>query len=81
MATQLAIDSSDMDIAVQGIAQDGRSQALQQIHERLRQEHCPSVTSNVLIATASVPVVKLEIDFEKLVQELAPEMVVPPDVK
>lgn len=64
MATGLAIDTSDMDIAVVGIQAESRTKALEQIHNRL--DGRDAIVSNHLISTASVPVVKLEINYEKL---------------
>lgn len=47
---------------------EARSQALQQLHTKLNQYK--SVTSNLLILTASVPVIKLELDFSGLGEDL-----------
>jgi predicted nucleotidyltransferase len=44
MATKLAIDTSDMDIAIYGIQMEARSQALEQFHRKLKE--CKSVTGN-----------------------------------
>jgi hypothetical protein len=41
---------------------------MQQVHQRL--EQCECMISNQLIATASVPVIKLEVSFEKLYKDL-----------
>lgn len=68
MATKLAIDTSDMDIAIYGIPGDNRSSSLQQLHTKL--QDCKSVFLNQLILTASVPVVKLEMNFERLAEDL-----------
>lgn len=68
MATKLAIDSSDMDIAIYGIQQEGRAKALFELHEKLKE--WASVSQNTLIATASVPVIKLELNFEGLSEDL-----------
>lgn len=68
MATKLAIDSSDMDIAIYGIQPEARCSALQQLHTKLNE--CKSVTNNLLILTASVPVVKLELSFAGLAEDL-----------
>ena len=37
MATKLAIDTSDMDIAIYGIQPEARAQALQVLHEKLKE--------------------------------------------
>lgn len=37
MATKLAIDTSDMDIAIYGIQHEARSQALLTLHEKLKE--------------------------------------------
>jgi len=37
MATKLAIDTSDMDIAIYGIQPEARAQALQTLHEKLKE--------------------------------------------
>ena len=68
MATKLAIDTSDMDIAIYGIQPEARAQALQVLHEKLKE--CTSVSQNTLIATASVPVIKLELNFGGLSEDL-----------
>ncbi len=67
MATKLAIDTSDMDIAIYGIQMEARSQALEQLHRKLKE--CKSVTGNQLILTASVPVIKLEMGFAGLAED------------
>lgn len=68
MATKLAIDTSDMDIAIYGIPAENRSTCLQQLHGKLQE--CKSVFLNQLILTASVPVIKLEMNFDKLAEDL-----------
>jgi len=68
MATKLAIDTSDMDIAIYGIQHEARAQALQVLHEKLK--NWASVCQNTLIATASVPVIKLELNFGGLSEDL-----------
>ena len=68
MATKLAIDTSDMDIAIYGIQPEARGQALLTLHEKLKER--VSVRQNTLISTASVPVIKLELNFEGLSEDL-----------
>lgn len=68
MATKLAIDTSDMDIAIYGIQPEACAQALQVLHEKLKE--WTSVSQNLLIATASVPVIKLELNFGGLSEDL-----------
>ena len=75
MATGLAIDTSDLDIAIYGVITQKELEgshepkyliisAMERLHEQL---NCLAwVESNQLISTASVPVIKLVIDFEKL---------------
>ena len=80
MATKLAIDTSDMDIAVYGVIS----------HERINQSSNPKelvvyameqlniqfeaidwIVNNRVIGTASVPVIKLEIDLTKLAKTVS----------
>jgi DNA polymerase sigma len=68
MTTKLAIDSSDMDIAIYGIQQEARTAALQELSDKLKQYKC--VRHNQPILTASVPVVKLELSFAELAEDL-----------
>lgn len=68
MATKLAIDTSDMDIIIYGIQPDHRQQALSRLHEQLKL--CKSASSNQLILTASVPVIKLDMSFDGLSEDL-----------
>ena len=68
MATKLAIDTSDMDIAIYGIQPEARAQALYTLHEKFKD--FVSVKQNQLIATASIPVIKLELSFGGLVDDL-----------
>ena len=68
MATKLAIDTSDMDIAIYGVQSGAQSQALEQLHKKLNE--CKSVTGNLLISTASIPVIKLEMAFAGLAEDL-----------
>jgi hypothetical protein len=46
---------------------EARSQALEQLHRKLKE--CKSVTGNQLILTASVPVIKLEMGFAGLAED------------
>ena len=57
-----------MDIAIYGIQPEVRAQALLTLHEKLKE--WVSVRQNTLISTASVPVIKLELNFEGLSEDL-----------
>jgi DNA polymerase sigma len=79
MATNLAIDTSDMDIAIYGaisaekIAQslNPRELAVTAMEQlSLRFEPIDWIVSNRVIGTASVPVIKIEIDTAKLAKTL-----------
>ena len=80
MATKLAIDTSDMDIAVYGvipaekIAQSLNPKelivyAMEQLN--IQFEAIDWIVNNRVIGTASVPVIKLEIDLVKLAKTIS----------
>ena len=75
MVTKLAIDTSDMDISIDGViderelAESGNPRqltvsAMERIHERLNA--LDWVEANHLISTATIPIIKLVINLEKL---------------
>jgi DNA polymerase sigma len=73
MATGLAIDTSDLDISIAGAYTrtsnpiDDRKNlvaALASLHQNLNAIDC--IRTNQFISTASIPVIKLLVDFEKL---------------
>jgi len=75
MATKLAIDTSDMDIAIYGVIPAAKINsslnpreltvyAMDQLNERF--DAIDWIANNRVIGTASVPVIKLDIDLSKL---------------
>lgn len=79
IATKLAIDTSDMDIAVYGVVPIDKINsnanvreltvtAMDQLNTRFDAIHW--IANNRVIGTASVPVIKLEVDLQKLAKTL-----------
>ncbi len=68
MASGLAIDSSDVDIAVTGLSFNGNRDAhlreMRQLGESL--QILSSFTSVSFIDSATIPVIKLQVDLQKM---------------
>ena len=79
MATKLAIDTSDMDIAGYGVISaeklnacgNSKELVVQAMEElSLRFNTIEWIINNRVIGTASVPVIKLEVDLGKLAKSM-----------
>ena len=79
MATKLAIDTSDMDIAVYGVIPIEKINASPNPREitvnamdqlNLRFDAIDWIKNNRVIGTAQIPVIKLDVDLEKLAKTL-----------
>lgn len=68
MASGLAIDSSDVDLAVTGLHFNGNRelhlQEMRQLQDQLEFLHC--IQSMKFIESATIPVIKLQIDLQKI---------------
>lgn len=72
MASDLAIDSSDVDLAVIGLSFKGdknkQISLMKKLYEKLRLVKCKQEVE--LVETASVPVIKLKMDLEMISEQL-----------